>query len=95
VIQAGALERLLHELPYIAFIVLSLIGISRANKSGMPSKTYWVSFMPVAAAMCMAQGLRPRRLYPAGRDAGAPVGAVSVAMFLMMLGHVRGILPDQ
>src|SRR5690242_1556766 len=84
---------LLYELPYIAFIVLSLIGISWTSLSGMPSKAYWVFFTPVAAAICIVAGWR-RCTSPIAytRLMATQVlqwGAVWIAMYLMMLSDVR------
>jgi hypothetical protein len=52
----GPLFGLLPALPYLALIVLALIGVSWTSISSAPSTTYWVMLTPVAAFICIAAG---------------------------------------
>src|SRR6516165_7744141 len=49
---------LLNELPYIAIIVLGLVGICWTSISGTPATTYWVILTPICAFVCSAVGRR-------------------------------------
>ena len=60
-LRAGAVG-LLNELPYIAIIVLGLVGICWTSISGTPVTAYWVILTPICAFVCSAVGWR--------RDAG-------------------------
>jgi hypothetical protein len=50
----GPLFGLLPALPYLALIVLGLIGVSWTSISSAPSTTYWGMLTPVAAFTCIA-----------------------------------------
>ena len=52
----GPLFGLLPALPYLALIVLRLIGVSWTSISSAPSTTYWGMLTPVAAFICIAAG---------------------------------------
>ena len=49
---------LVDNLPYVAIIVLGLVGISWANISQTPTATYWVILTPVIALICIVAGWR-------------------------------------
>jgi len=52
----GSWFRLLPELPYLALVILGLLGVSWTSVSSVPSTTYWVMLTPVAAFICIAAG---------------------------------------
>jgi len=94
-LRAGAVG-LLNELPYIAIIVLGLVGICWTSISGTPATTYWVILTPICAFVCSAVGWR--------RDAGTGErvamivtqivkwAAVLVAMYLITISDTSKLL---
>ncbi len=83
---------LLDNLPYVAIIVLGLIGISWANISQTPTATYWVVVTPFIALICIVAGWRHT---PSGERlsmAVTPVlqwAAVLVSMYLLTVSDVQ------
>lgn len=49
---------LLHDLPYIALLGMSLLGVAWTNLSGRPAANYWVFMTPLAAGICIWAGWR-------------------------------------
>ena len=87
---------LLNELPYIAIIVLGLVGICWTSISGTSATAYWVILTPICAFVCSAVGWR--------RDAGrgervamivtqiVKWAAVLVAMYLITISDTSKLL---
>ena len=79
---------LLNELPYIAIIVLGLVGICWTSISGTPATTYWVILTPICAFVCSAVGWR--------RDAGTGERVAMIVtqiVKVVRLGRKRGLQP--
>ena len=94
--RASAPTALLDELPYIAIIVLGLIGISWTSISSTPTATYWVILTPITAFICIAAGWR--RAAP-GRERVTMVAtqigqwaSVLVGMYLITVSDTHGLL---
>ncbi len=49
---------LIEDLPYVAIIVLGLIGISWTSLSRTPTATYWVYLTPLIGVICIVAGWR-------------------------------------
>jgi hypothetical protein len=83
---------LIDNLPYVAIIVLGLIGISWTNISGTPTATYWVYLTPVIALICIFAGWRHTI---SGERLAMVVtqvlqwAAVLVAMYLLTISDVQ------
>jgi hypothetical protein len=86
---------LLDNLPYVAIIVLGLIGISWANISQTPTATYWAFLTPVIALICIVAGWR----HTAGGERLSMAvtqvlqwAAVLVSMYLLTVSDVQRTL---
>jgi hypothetical protein len=86
---------LLAEAPYLAIVVVGVIGICWTSFFRRPSAEYWVVMTPVIALLCVAVGLVRA---PRGRGRIETVAiqlaqwaAVLVAMYLINLGNVGGL----
>jgi len=97
--QTGAWTGLLSELPYIAIIVLGLVGICWTSFSSTPKPIYWVILTPVTAFICIASGWS--RLGQ-GRERVATVAsqigqwaAVLAAMYLITISDTRRLLNSE
>jgi hypothetical protein len=83
---------LIDNLPYIAIIVLGLVGISRTSLSQTPSANYWLVVTPIIALVCIVAGWRH---VPSGERISMAVtlvlywGAVLVAMYLLTVSDVE------
>jgi hypothetical protein len=86
---------LLDELPYVAIIVLALVGISWTSISGASTTSYWVILTPVFALICIVTGWRHTL---SGERASMVVtqilqwAAVLVAMYLIAVSGGRAVL---
>ncbi len=79
-------------LPYVAIIVLGLIGISWANISQTPTATYWVILTPVIALICIVAGWRHTASGERLSMAVTQVlqwAAVLVSMYLLTISDVQ------
>jgi hypothetical protein len=87
---------LLGELPYVAIIVLGLVGILWASVSSAPTATYWVILTPVTALICIAGGWRPLAegggRIPMITTQIVQWAAVLVAMYLITISDTRRLL---
>jgi hypothetical protein len=86
---------LLAEAPYVAIVVIGVVGICWTSFFRRPTADYWVIMTPVTALLCIAVGLG--RL-PHGRGRIEMVAiqlaqwaAVLVAMYLINLSNVGGL----
>jgi hypothetical protein len=94
--ERGPLFTLLPALPYLALVVLGLIGVSWTSISRGPSTTYWVMLTPVAAFICIVAGWSGA----SARGEGARMittqilqwAAVLAAMWLVNVSDVRRLL---
>ena len=94
--RRGPLFGLLPALPYLALIVLGLIGVSWTSISSAPSTTYWVMMTPVAAFICIVAGWKGA----SARGEGARMittqvlqwAAVLAAMWLVNVSDMRRLL---
>lgn len=84
------------ELPYVALIVLSLIGIAWTSLTGTASKGCWIVLTPIACLICITAGWHT---CPTGVDKTRLITTqamqwvgVWIAMYLMLLGDTRGML---
>jgi hypothetical protein len=94
--DSGALWSLMSDLPYLALIVLGVIGVSWASISRTPSTTYWEVVTPLTALLCIAAGWRD------ASERGERVrmivtqllhwGAVFIGMILITMTAARGVL---
>ena len=83
-------------LPYLALIVLGLIGVCWTSISSAPSTTYWVMMTPVAAFICIvagwegasARGEGPRMI----KTQVLQWAAVLAAMWLVNVSDMRRLL---
>ncbi|HTR13374.1 MAG TPA: hypothetical protein VMI72_09010 [Roseiarcus sp.] len=88
-------EALADDIPYLAIIVLGLVGTSWTSIARSPTTTYWVVMTPVFAAICIYSGWR--HIEP-----GARMGMVLtqilqwvaflIAMDLVTVTDTRGVL---
>ena len=83
---------LIDNLPYVAIIVLGLVGISWANISSTPTATYWVILTPFIALICIIAGWR--RTASGARLAMAVTQvlqwiALLIAMYLLTVSDVQ------
>ena len=77
---------LIEELPYIAIIVLTLIGVSWESISNTPKTIYWVYVTPIIGVICIVAGWR--HTPSSGRIAMVVIqvlqwAAVLIAMYLI------------
>jgi hypothetical protein len=86
---------LLGEAPYLAIVLVGVIGVCWTSFFRRPSADYWVAMTPVAALLCIAVGLARA---PRGRGRIETVAiqlaqwaAVLVAMYLINLSNVGGL----
>ncbi len=86
---------LLGEAPYLAIVLIGIVGICWTSFFRQPSAGYWVIMTPVTALLCVAVGLAAA---PHGRGRvemvaiqAAQWAAVLVAMFLINLSNVGGL----
>jgi|HubBroStandDraft_1064217.scaffolds.fasta_scaffold502220_1 hypothetical protein len=86
---------LLAEAPYLAIVIVGVVGICWTSFFRRPSADYWVVMTPVIALLCVAVGLARA---PRGRGRIETVAiqlaqwaAVLVAMYLINLGNVGGL----
>jgi hypothetical protein len=94
--RMNAWAGLLHELPYIAIVILGLVGICWTSISGAPATTYWVILTPICAFICIAAGWN--RDAPANERV-AMIGtqilqwaAVLVSMYLIAVSDTHRLL---
>ena len=79
-------------LPFVAIIVLGLIGISWTSLSSSPTAAYWVVVTPVIALICVFTGWRHTE---SGERIGMAItqilqwAAVLVAMYLLTVSDVQ------
>ncbi|MGO9420518.1 hypothetical protein [Roseiarcus sp.] len=83
---------LIDNLPFVAIIVLGLVGISWTSLSQTPTATYWVIVTPLTALICIAAGWR--RTVAGERIAMAITqilqwAAVLVSMYLLTVSDVQ------
>jgi hypothetical protein len=83
---------LIDDLPYVAIIVLGLIGISWTSVSQTSSSSYWVYVTPIIAVVCIIAGWR--HTPSAGRIAMVVIqvlqwAAVLIAMYLITVTNAR------
>lgn len=82
---------LIDNLPFVAIIVLGLVGISRTSLSQTPSPNYWLIVTPIIALVCIVAGWRHTA---SGERIGMAVtqvlqwAAVLVAMYLVTVSDV-------
>jgi hypothetical protein len=86
---------LLAEAPYLAIVIIGIVGICWTSFFRRPSADYWVIMTPVTALLCIAVGLG-RAPHGRGRIETAAIqlaqwAAVLVAMYLINLGNVGGL----
>ena len=83
---------LLDNLPFVAIIVLGLIGSGWASLSRTPTARYWVIVTPVIGVICIAAGwrhtLKGERLGMVAIQA-LQWGAVLIAMYLLTVSTVE------
>ena len=77
---------LIDDLPYVAIIVLGLVGISWTSIARSPTATYWIYLTPVIGLICIVAGWRHTR--SGGRIAMVVIqvlqwAAVLIAMYLI------------
>ncbi len=83
---------LIDNLPFVAIIVLGLVGISWTSLSQTPSAIYWVVVTPIVGLVCIAAGWRHAER---GERVGMTIrqllqwAAVLVAMYLLTVGDVQ------
>jgi len=83
---------LIDNLPFVAIIVLGLVGISWTSLSQTPSATYWVVVTPIVGLVCIAAGWRHAER---GERVGMTIrqvlqwAAVLVAMYLVTVSDVQ------
>jgi hypothetical protein len=87
---------LLNELPYMAIIVIGLVGTTWTSISSTPRATYWVILTPITALICIAAGWS-RSAEDGHRVAMAATqigqwAAVLVAMYLITVSDTRRVL---
>jgi hypothetical protein len=87
---------LLTEIPYLAIVVIGIVGVSWTNLLGVPVATYWVTMTPIAALLCVSAGWAH---LPRGRGRFEMVSiqlgqwaAVLVAMYLIHVSNVGGLV---
>lgn len=83
---------LVDNLPFVAIIVLGLVGISWTSLSSTPTAKYWVIVTPIVAVICIFAGWRHT-------ESGARIGmavtqalqwaAVLIAMYLVTISDVQ------
>jgi hypothetical protein len=93
--QRGPWMSLLAEAPYLAIVIIGVIGICWTSFFRRPSPEYWVIMTPVTALLCVAVGLA-RAPHGRGRIETAAIqlaqwAAVLVAMYLINLSNVGGL----
>jgi hypothetical protein len=86
---------LLAEAPYLAIVLIGVIGICWTSFFRRPSGEYWVIMTPVVALLCVAVGLA-RAPHGRGRIETVAIqlaqwAAVLVAMYLINLSNVGGL----
>ena len=85
---------LMDEFPFVAIILLALIGVGWASLSSKPNTIYWVALAPILAVICIAAGWPHTQ---PGRRAAMAVtqivewAAVLVAMWLMSISVSSGV----
>jgi hypothetical protein len=86
---------LLAETPYLAIVIIGIVGICWTSFFRRPSADYWVIMTPVAALLCVAVGLARA---PHGRGRIETVGiqlaqwaGVLVSMYLINVSNVGGL----
>jgi hypothetical protein len=83
---------LIDDLPYVAIIVLGLIGISWTSISQTSSTSYWVYVTPIIAVICVIAGWRQA---PSGERIAMVViqvlqwAGVLIAMYLITVTNAR------
>ncbi len=88
----GVSAALLDNLPFVAIIVLGLVGSGWTSISGTPTARYWVVVTPVIGLICMAGGWRHTGR---GERLGMVVTqalqwvAVLIAMYLLTISTVE------
>jgi hypothetical protein len=89
---------LLAELPYLAIVVIGVVGVAWTNMLGVSVATYWVTMTPVAALLCIATGWGH---LSAGRGRLEMVAiqlgqwaAFLVAMYLIHVSSVDGLVTN-
>ncbi|HXZ16156.1 MAG TPA: hypothetical protein VEH77_09350 [Roseiarcus sp.] len=83
---------LIDNMPFVAIIVLGLVGISWTSLSQTPTATYWVVVTPIVALICIAAGWP--HAAPGARVAMAVTqilqwAAVLIAMYLLTVSDVQ------
>jgi hypothetical protein len=86
---------LLAEAPYVAIVIIGIVGICWTSFFRRPSADYWVIMTPVAGLLCVAVGLA-RAPHGRGRIETVAIqvaqwAAVLVAMYLINLSNVGGL----
>jgi len=86
---------LANDLPYLAIIVLGLVGTSWTSVSRSSTSGYWIVMTPVFAAICVYAGWR--HIEPGARFGMAATqilqwAAFLVAMYLVTVTDARGVL---
>ncbi len=83
---------LVDNLPFVAIIVLGLVGISWTNLSSTPTANYWLIVTPIVAAISIVAGWRHTE---SGQRIGMAItqvlqwAAVLVAMYLITVSNVQ------
>ena len=83
---------LIDNLPFVAIIVLGLVGISWTSLSQTPTATYWVVVTPITALICIAAGWRHTEKGERVSMAITQIlqwAAVLVAMYLLTVSDVQ------
>ncbi|MBV9290106.1 MAG: hypothetical protein JO288_20225 [Hyphomicrobiales bacterium] len=86
---------LIDEFPFVAIVVLGLIGVSWASLLSKPNTVYWVALTPILAVICIVAGwphTAPGRRAAMAVTQIAEWAAVLVAMWLMSISVSRGAL---
>ncbi len=79
-------------LPFVAIILLGVVGVSWTSLSTTPTATYWLVATPIVALVCIAAGWRHT---PSGRKMEMAVtqvlqwAAVLIAMYLLTVSDVQ------
>src|SRR5574337_657704 len=86
---------LANDLPYLAIIVLGLVGTSWTSVSRSSTSGYWIVMTPVFAAICVYAGWR--HIEPGARVGMATTqilqwAAFLIAMYLVAVTDARGVL---
>ena len=87
---------LMRDSPYLAMLILALLGVAYTTYSSEPILLYWAFLAPIYGAICVAVGWR-REDAPAQRwrlvwTQGAHWVAVLTAMYLILIPQIRGVV---